>query len=465
MQMAAVKLAAVCVFVGMSNSSSAVLEEETAIAPVPQGILSGNSGRADDHLPTWFSERQAAAWTEFQRLPMPARTDQAWRFSNVGALDLSPFHQVDAPADSDRHEILESSVGFEESAGRLVFVDDYFLERTAISDQLRKTGVIFQPLERAIVEHEELFRRHFMSQAAILGSAKFAALHEAFVRSGVFLYVPRGVEVQLPLETFHWLHTAEAAIFPHTLVVAEEMSTVTLVENFRATGTDAGFACGVNDLIVGPGANVTYVCVQDWSEQTFSIQINSTSVARDATALNLHLALGGKYSRLESLSRLTGEGAHSDMLAISIGSGSREFDARTLQDHAAPHTKSDLLFKHALTDQSRSTFGGLIRVEPHAHFTDAYQKVRNLLLSDDAEANSMPGLEILADNVKCSHGATSGQIDEDEMFYLLARGIPRPVAERLLVGGFLNEVLERLPQRHLVEKLEALIAGRFGRTS
>ena len=151
------------------------------------------------------------------------------------------------------------------------------------------------------------------------------------------------------------------------------------------------------------------------------------------------------------------------MLAVSIGDEAQEFDARTLQDHASPHTKSDLLFKNALSGRSRNTFGGLIRVEPHAHFTDAYQKVRNLLLSDDAEANSMPGLEILADNVKCSHGATSGQIDEDELFYLLARGIPAPIARQLLVGGFLNEVLERLPDPVLVAKLEALIAERFAR--
>jgi Fe-S cluster assembly protein SufD len=464
MPKAAVTQAAVRVFVGMSNSS-AVLEEETATAaPLPEGILSGHPGQADAGLPEWFSKRQLEAWAEFQRLPMPARTDQAWRFSNVNAFDLSAYHQADAPSDSDARGILERSVGFEKAAGKLVFANNHLLERTTVSEKLRTAGVIFQPLERAMVENEELFRRHFMSQPAILGSAKFAALHEAFVRSGVFLYVPRGVEVELPLETFHWLHSKNAAIFPHTLVVAEEMAKVTLVENFRSTGNmRAGFSCGVNDLIVGPGAKVTYICVQDWSDQTLGIQINSTTVSRDATALNLHLGLGGKYSRLESLSRLTGEGAHSDMLAVSIGDGTREFDARTLQDHASPHTNSDLLFKHALDGQARNTFGGLIRVEPHAHFTDAYQKVRNLLLSDDAEANSMPGLEILADNVKCSHGATSGQIDEDEMFYLSARGIPPTLARQLLVGGFLNEVLERLPERTLVEKLEDLIAAKFAR--
>jgi Fe-S cluster assembly protein SufD len=445
----------------MSNPS-AVLEEVTAAAPKRSAILDGIAERADEKLPAWFADQQRSAWTQFQSLPMPARKDQAWRFSTVAALDLAPYFSPPALSDADGREILDRSTGLDETSGRLVFADDHFLEREVLNEKLRKAGVIFQPLERAMLEHEELFRRYFMSQPATLGSAKFAALHEAFVRSGTFLYVPRGVEVELPLEAYHWLHAENAAIFPHTLVVAEELSKVTLVDYFRSTDRQRpGFACGVNDLIVGTGARVTYICAQDWSDNALSIQINATTVARDATALNLYLALGGKYSRLESLSRLNGEGAHSDMLAVSVGDDAQEFDARTLQDHASPHTFSDLLFKNALHGRARNTFGGLIRVEPHAHFTDAYQKVRNLLLSDDAEANSMPGLEILADNVKCSHGATSGQIDEDEMFYLLARGIPAPVAAQLLVGGFLNEVLERLPDRVLVEKLEALIAGKF----
>jgi Fe-S cluster assembly protein SufD len=445
----------------MSNPS-AVLEKAAAEEPETVGILGGNQDRFDETLPSWFADQQRAAWSQFQSLPMPARTDQAWRFSNIGALDLSPYRVATAVSAENRREIVEHSVCLDQTSGRLVFADDHLLEHDAVSEKLREAGVIFQPLERAMVEHADLFRRHFMSQPATLGSAKFAALHEAFVRSGIFLYVPRGIEVELPLETFHWLHAENAAIFPHTLVVAEEMSKVTLVENFRsADRSHPGFACGVNDLIVGAGAKVTYICAQNWSERALSVQINATDVARDAAAINLHLALGGKYSRMESLSRLTGEGGRSDMLAVAIVEGTQEFDARTLQDHASPHTASDLLFKNALNDRGRTTFGGLIRVEPHAHFTDAYQKVRNLLLSDDAEANSMPGLEILADNVRCTHGATSGQLEEEEMFYLLARGIPAPIARQLLVGGFLNEVLERLPDRTLVEKLEALIAAKF----
>jgi Fe-S cluster assembly protein SufD len=189
--------------------------------------------------------------------------------------------------------------------------------------------------------------------------------------------------------------------------------------------------------------------------------MNTTTVDHDASAMSLNVHLGANYSRFESLSRLIGEGARSDLLAVSIANGDQEFDARTLQDHASPHTNSDLLYKNALDGRARSIFGGLIRVEPHAHFTDAYQKVRNLLLSDDAEADSMPGLEILADNVKCSHGATSGQVDEEEMFYLRSRGIRPAVARRLVVTGFLNEVIRRLDHAPISDYLQSLIEAKF----
>jgi Fe-S cluster assembly protein SufD len=189
--------------------------------------------------------------------------------------------------------------------------------------------------------------------------------------------------------------------------------------------------------------------------------MNSTTVDHDASAMSLNLHLGSRYSRFESLSRLVGEGGRSDLLAVSVARNQQEFDARTLQDHISPRTASDLLYKNALDDHARSIFGGLIRVEPHAHFADAYQKVRNLLLSDDAEANSMPGLEILADNVRCTHGATSGQIEKDELFYLRSRGIPVPVAQRLIVAGFLNEVIQRLDHAPIADHLRGLIEARF----
>jgi Fe-S cluster assembly protein SufD len=215
-------------------------------------------------------------------------------------------------------------------------------------------------------------------------------------------------------------------------------------------------------LIAGPGANITYVCAQTWGQDVRALQINTTTADHDAAAMSLNMHLGGRYSRFESLSRLIGEGARSDLLAVSIADQDQEFDARTLQDHISPHTTSDLLYKNALDGRARSIFGGLIRVERHAHFTDAYQKVRNLLLSDDAEADSMPGLEILADNVRCTHGATSGQIDEDELFYLRTRGIPTNLAQRLIVSGFLNEVIKRLDHPAIATHLHDAIQEKFG---
>src|SRR5437773_9501227 len=440
----------------MTRNETATIEKEAT------PILSGRDGTRE--CPDWFQDQQREAWMQFESLPKPTRKDQAWRFANVGLLDLSPFKSGGMLTEKERATILEQSCGLEEVAGRLIFAGDELLERDVISDQLKKRGVIFQPLERAMVEHADLFRKYFMAQPATLGSAKFAALHQALVSSGTFLYVPRGVEIELPIEIFHWLNGENASVFPHLLLVTDELAKVTVIEHFRSLDPQAsGFACGVNDLIAGPGAKVTYICAQNWGTNVVALQMNSTTVDHDASAMSLNLHLGGKYSRFESLSRLIGEGGRSDLLAISVANGAQEVDARTLQDHVSPHTASDLLYKNALDDRARSTFGGLIRVEPHAHFTDAYQKVRNLLLSDDSEANSMPGLEILADNVRCTHGATSGQIEKDELFYLRTRGIPVSVAQRLIVTGFLNEVIQRLDQPAIVAHLHRLVEEKFAR--
>src|SRR5215467_10249545 len=423
-------------------------------------ILSGPTELPD--LPEWFREQQHAAWEQFESLPQPTRKDQSWRFSNVGLLDLAPFRSRPSLSEDDRKNILKYSRGLEQYAGRMIFANDQLVERDVVSEDLKKRGVIFQPLERAMVEHADLFRKYFMSTEATLGSAKFAALHQALVSSGTFLFVPRRVEIELPIEIFHWLRHDNMSVFPHLLLVADELAKVTVIEHFRSCDRNApGFACGVNDLIAGPGAKVAYICAQEWSSKVIALQMNSTTVDHDASAMSLNLHVGAKYSRFESLSRLIGEGSGSDLLAVAVAKHQQEFDARTLQDHISPRTASDLLYKNALDDRARTIFGGLIRVEPHAHFTDAYQKVRNLLLSDEAEANSMPGLEILADNVRCTHGATSGQIEEDQMFYLRSRGIPTKIAQRLLVAGFLDEVIQRLNRPAISEHLHRLIEEKF----
>jgi len=445
----------------------------TAIAPTEERtrinhdesalILTSGPAEQENHaFAGWFSQLRFDGWKTFRESPLPVRTDEAWRFATIKSLDLSGFTRAAAVEESVAAELIRRSTGGIETAGRMIFANDQLLSRTAHATALEAQGVIWEPLDQAIAGHEALVSRHFMTQEVVLGSKKFAALHQANVRAGTFIYVPKNTEVALPLETLHWLHGPNASVFPHTLVIVGENSSVTVIDRFEsADGQEPGFACGVNDLFLEQGARLTYVNVQNWSRQTLAFQINSTVVGRNASAVNMALNLGSRYARTESVSRLVGEGGRSDMLALSVAEGSQEFDQRTLQDHRKPDTASDLLYKNSLDDQARTIFAGLIRVEPDAHRTDAYQKVRNLLLSDDAEANSMPGLEIMADDVRCTHGATSGQMDEEELFYMLSRGIPRREAQQLIVFGFLNEVIERLGSEEIRNELRALVSRKF----
>src|SRR4051812_24841809 len=283
-------------------------------------LLSGVAEVRD--LPEWFRNQQRAAWNQFESLPQPTRKNQAWRFSNVGLLDLAPFKISPLLSEDDRKNILKYSCGLDEHAGRMIFANDQLIGRDVVSEHLKKRGVIFQPLERAMVEHADLFRKYFMSTEAKLGSAKFAALHKALVSTGTFLFVPRGLEIELPIEIFHWLRHDNMSVFPHLLLVADELAKVTVIEHFASCNQQAaGFACGVNDLIAGPGAKITYICAQNWGKNVRALQMNTTTVDHDASAMSLNLHLGGKYSRFESLSRLIGEGARSDLLAVSTPDG------------------------------------------------------------------------------------------------------------------------------------------------
>jgi len=438
--------------------STALLESEemTETSGAPVALLSAGPA----------APGQEAAWNLFTSIPMPVRTDERWRFANVRDLDLSAYSQA-LPIDAmTRKGLVARSRGLEMAAGRMVFANDQLLAREILSDLLEQLGVVWLPLEQAMVEHPDLFQQYFMREEAILGSQKFAALHASQVRTGTFLHVPRGVEIDLPIEAFHWLHGRNGSCFPHTLIIAEDRAKVTFVDYYESSDMQApGLACAVNDLWLGAGAQVTYVTAQSWSRQALAFQINATVVGRDAHAKALFAQLGGRHIRSESLSHLRAPGGRSDMLAVTVANGAQEIDARAFQIHEAPNTASDLLYKNSLDDAARTIFAGLIRVDPGAHQTDAYQKVRNLLLSDDAEANSAPGLEIEANDVRCTHGATTGQIEQEELFYLLSRGIPWKSAQRLIVEGFLHEALERLSQPAICAKLVALIKQKFDATN
>src|SRR5947208_7009500 len=194
--------------------------------------ISGPSESRD--FPDWFRDQQREAWQQFETLPNPTRKDQPWRFSNVGLLDLAPFRISPPLSEDDRNNVLKYSRGLDEYTGRMIFANDQLIERDVVSEDLKKRGVIFQPLERAMVEHADLFRKYFMSTEAKLGSAKFAALHQALVSSGTFLFVPRGVEIEQPIEIFHWLRHDTMSVFPHLLLVTDELAKVTVIEHFRS---------------------------------------------------------------------------------------------------------------------------------------------------------------------------------------------------------------------------------------
>jgi Fe-S cluster assembly protein SufD len=419
--------------------------------------------KSNNGLPEWFVDAQAEASREFAAEPYPSRKDEHWRFSSVKNLDGATSLAKPA-ADLGARPAFEPTLdrAFPEPAGRIIFVNDQLVSCELLDDSLNERGVVFLPLEQALKVRPDLLEAHFMAQPARLGSKKFAALHKASVKAGTVLYLPPSLVVDAPFEVFHVVTGENLAVFPHTLIIADKESQVTFLDHFVSTdGQAKGFACGVNDLVLRPGSRLSYISVQDWSRQFVSVQVNSTVAEEQSSAVNLSLNFGGRYSRLESISRLAGAGARSDMLAVSIAGADQEFDQRTLQDHLQPNTTSDLLYKNALSDNARTVFSGLIKVERGAHRTDAYQKVRNLLLSEEAEANSMPGLEILADDVRCTHGATSGQVEPEELFYLLSRGIPQLKAKGLIVNGFLNEVVDRLSSEDIKTYLRGQITDRL----
>lgn len=403
-------------------------------------------------FPAWFLARQEAAWQRFVDLRAPQRGDEAWRFASLKQLDFEDF--IPGGAFAGAAELVARSAGNASAAARFVFVNDELVSSTS---QL-PAGVVCLPLADALASHGELVREFFMRHDTRLGSAKFTALHEASLRNGLFVHVPDGVKVTEPIEVFHWVAGANAAIFPHTLVVTGKDAEVHVVDYFQSACADeAGLAIAVNDLIAGAGSKLDYLAIQAFNEATKVIQVNETSVAADASATGFILNLGAAWARNESLSRLEGRGGRSDMLSVSVPTGSQEFDQRTFQHHLAPGASSDLLYKNTLHDKARTIFAGLIFVDEGAHETDAYQTCRNLFMSDDAEANSMPGLEINADQVKCSHGSTSAQISDEEIFYLRSRGIDPDRARKLIARGFSIEVIERLGHPALEEAaLQAL---------
>ena len=412
--------------------------------------------------PAWLAKRRSEGQQQFNDLPAPSVRDERWRFARVTTLSTDDYAPAAAPAQATLNQLIERSNLVSQRAGSLVFADDAQAQFEPISAELAAQGVIYLPVLEAIAQHPELMEQYFLQESTELGSEKFFGLHASLVRAGSVLYIPKGVEIEQPFVNYYWTSGARAAVFPHTLVIAEDNAKASVVDIFFSeTAANEALSIAVSNIHAGSGANVFRKVVQDWNEQTTSFQLDTTVGGRDANVKNLAVNIGAERARFENQVRIEGSGAHVKMYSLTVAEESQEFDQRTFQTHNAGNAVSDLLYKNALLDKSRTIFSGLIKVAEGAQQTDAYQTNRNLLLDPTAEANALPGLEILANDVKCSHGATTGNVDEDELFYMMQRGIPKRDAMKLMVFGFFEEVIEKVESDELADNLRELIRNKF----
>src|ERR671938_886956 len=418
--------------------------------------------------PSWLADRRLSAWRTFEKTPMPSLRDEAWRYTDISDVRVEDFVPYAPSPDVSRVGDLPDAVqrlikeGEENSA--LLVQHNSETTFVRIDEELSRRGVVFTDLHTALKEHEDLVRERLFGLVPE-DYDKFAALSAAAFSGGSFLYVPRGVAVEVPVQSYRWLDVA-GSIMPRTLVVVEEGASLTYIDEYASAseaGEEPALSNGAVELFVGQGANVHYVSLQSWERNVLHFNTIRSSAGRDAVINSLVVSLGSQLSRTNIEAGLAAPGSDSEMLGLYFADSSQVLDPHTLQDHIAPNAHSDLLYKGALRDESLAVFSGLIRVEPGAQKTDAYQTNRNLILgTDDAMAVSLPRLEIQADDVKCSHGSTTGQVDDVELFYLMSRGIPRREAEKLVVFGFFGEVTSRVPFKGLKQKLDRAIEGKIG---
>jgi Fe-S cluster assembly protein SufD len=409
----------------------------------------------------WLRRWRRDAWEEYESTPLPTTQLEEWRYTDPARLHWRDVALASPAADPTVPAAAASWLKQRDASGRVLQVGTH-VAGIQLAEELAAQGVLLADLARAAHDHDGLVRQH-LGRAITRGTGKFAALNGAFWSAGVFLYVPRGVRVEQPIRVLRRLADGGAS-FPRTLIVLEEGSHVSVVEEFTSPDLDApAFACAAAEVIAGPAASIQYVALQRWGRNVYHLATQRTIAGRDADVDTLVVNLGGSLARVDLAASLEGPGARSDMLALYFGRGDQHFDHNTRQEHRVPHASSDLLYKGALTDSSHAVFRGLIKVFPNAQRTDAYQTNRNLILSQRAEAVSLPNLEIEADDVRCSHAATVGQLDAEELFYIMSRGISRADAERLVVFGFLGEVLDRLPLPEVVDELRRAIEERIAR--
>lgn len=408
--------------------------------------------------PEWMKMFRLEAWEVYDNLPMPTTEDEPWRRTDIRRLkldDIGPDLNGDGEADAEVPDYLGVQLTEDKAGGVLVQVDGETTQ-FEVSDELQEQGVIFCDMNTAVREHGDLVRKYFMTEAVRPDEGKFAALHAAFWRGGTFLYVPAGVKAAAPLHSALWAERGKT--YTHTLVVLEDGAEAIHIDEYAsATGKGQALHNGVVELLVGDNASLTYVSLQDFGTHTWQFTHERGRVGRDARLDWVTSSMGTRLTKSFQTSELDRQGSWARMSGLFFAIGRQHFDLDTQQNHNAPDTVSDLLYKGALRQKARTVWQGMIKALPGSQRIDGFQANRNLVLERAARADSIPGLEIEADDVRCTHASTVGQLDDEQIFYLTSRGIDEETAIRMVIQGFFDPVMQRIPFEGVRERLSERI--------
>ncbi len=443
----------------------AVIRRRSALPQAPGYTLADVQALIDAHdEPLWLRRRRLEAWEIYQNTPMPY-LEEEWRrtdYRHIRWDEAARLNQPNGAAPADVPAKNLAPLTGDEQGGLLVIVDGQVV-RSELAGALDSQGVIFTDLRAAVREHQSLVEAHLMTRAVKAADGKFAALNAALWDNGVFVYVPRGTIAELPLHVVCYNSRAGASM-AHVLVVLEENAQATMQVEYASTETAKQSAyIGATELIVGDNSNLRYVSLQDWNRETFEFSHQRGIVGRDGHLDWVNGVMGSRLTKAFIEVDAVGTGANARVSGFFFADHDQFFDLDTQQNHNAPLTFTDLLFKGAARDEARTLWQGMIKSLPQMQRIDGYQVCRNLLLSDEARMDSIPGLEIEADDVACSHAATFGTLEEEPIYYLMSRGISRPQAQLMIIEGFFDELLLRIPfervRQRLMEEIEAKIIG------
>jgi Fe-S cluster assembly protein SufD len=403
-------------------------------------------------------ELRNQAFDRFDSLPVPSQETEEWRYTDLSSfeLDFTPHIQGGTATSLDQVPPHLLAAAGDVSARAGLLVQHNSTTTIAHLDPAIPQGVHFESIDAAVTDHPELVEP-YLHTLVPFDRTKFTALHAAFRTGGTFVYIPRDTAIELPIQALTYLDADGAAIFPHTLLVVDAGSEVTFIDRYVSPDLDRAFSNAITEIYVGDGANVRYASIQEWGSGVTHLGIQRATVGRDATLRTLNIGFGASLARAEAETVLAEPGGFSEMLGVFFADEEQHFDHRSIQDHVAPNCTSDLLYKGALRDHSRAVYSGWVHVRPDAQKTNAMQTSRNIVLSEHAKADAIPNLEIEANDVRCGHAASVGPVDEDAIFYLMSRGIPRTEAERLIVSGFFQEVLDRVKIDEVREGAEKAI--------